>query len=514
MTLYHTHQPDAPIRTLECVRTDGRRSREALTYFTLSDPARRDEAVALLRRALPHQTHVGTTEVAGKAVIITRGREAPADLLRQLNGAGQDFIKQAPEKKFDAWKWRGNLSNFGQGFQLLSAALKKEKGFDHSVLGFAVFNLAANMMNLVFGGERKPDINRLHHLKSEFNAQITPYLASDAPLPDPGETLTKGRQQKKSEALGSSIYGFLKRNSVVFGEIGLRYIGAFNLAFPIAQWVGKGRQAFAAAEGPMGTRLKAGFSAAGKNFHNKESLVFYSGIAYLVGKTIALGSKVPDPYDSKPHGVIDSFRERGMFKLSTVIETIAAATLTVNGLKPGKVSASNPDGARLHTRNRTYWLPDAMKHEKFITRDWFGAAGGALFTAGLAIRFTAPFGTREVNLKELNAHIAAGLAQVPAQKRPQLLADSALAVTAQFPDQHLEFGSVYTALVTELERYHHIAILKPEPSLRLATRVEPGNDEPHSAHATPRPHNTIDARTTHAADIVRMQAPDSLTLSR
>lgn len=500
MTLYHNQETNSPIDALECVATDGKHSREVMTFYYLSDPARLDEAKALLARTLPRQNLAGETNVGGQIVLITRGRETQGDIVRQLHGASQDFVKEVTPKKYNPWKWRGNLSNAGQILQLGSAAFKNPTGFDHSVLGFAVFNLAANMINLIFGAERKPDENRLRHLKTEFNAQIAPYIEQGAPLPDPDHTLTKDRHQKKSEAFGSSIYDFLKRNSVVFGEIGLRYVGAFNLAFPIVPWALKAREAFTLAEGPVGTKLKAGLTAAGSNFRNKESLVFYSGIAYLVGKTIALGSKVPDPYDPKPHTTLDTIRENGLFKLSTAIETGAALFLAGNGLKKGIVTKENPDGARLFTRNRSYWLPEFMKHDKFIQRDWFGATGGALFSAGLAIRFTAPFGSREVNMDELNAHIAAGLAKAPADKLPQLVADSALAIKAQFPDKPLEFGAIYTSLVHELERYHHITLLKPQQSLRLVTTVEPEH-KPQAAPSSPeQPSTRIDAASALASD--------------
>lgn len=499
MTVYHSQQNNSPITMLESVQEDGKRSRTSLTFCYVDDPSRLDAAKILLQHALPNQHLVGETQVAGRDVLILRGNQTPTQVIAQLHAARLDFTKAPTAKTFNAWKWRGNLSNAGQLLQLASAGLKNKEGFDHSVLGFAVFNLAANMINLVFGAERKPDTNRLRRLNAEFNEQLTPYVAPDTPLPDPDAALTKDRTQKKREALGDSVVGFLKRNSVVFGEIGLRYVGAFNLAFPITQWAGKGRQAFAATQGPLLDKLKAGFGAAGRNFHNKESLIFYSGIAYLVGKTIALGSKIPDPYDTKPHTALDGIRENVLFKTSTALEAAAAATLAVNGLKPGKVTPENPDGARLFTRNREYWLPNAMKGEKFITRDWFGAAGGALFTGGLLIRFSAPFGTREVDMKELYAHMAAALAKVPEDKLPQLVADSALAIKAQFPDKPLEFGNIYTSLVHELEHYHRISLLSPHSSFKLVTDVAPARTQPPTPPSPEKPSTMVDAASTELA---------------
>ncbi|MFM9890243.1 MAG: hypothetical protein ACKVOE_06340 [Rickettsiales bacterium] len=503
MTLYHNRQTESLIGTLEYVEADGRKSREFLTFCYLNHADRVEEVKQLLAYQLPHQKLAGTTELGGRPVLILRGQESVASIIDQLRSPNLDFVKAEKSKSFDPWKWRGLLSNYGQGLQLLSAAFKKEKGFDHSVLGFAVFNIAANFINMIFGGESKPDPHRLRLLKNEFNDQLAPYVAENAALPDPEATLTKGRKQKKSEAAGDAIYGFLKRNSVVFGEIGLRYIGAFNLAFPILQWTKAGQQAFKATEGSFGAKMKASIGAAGKNFHNgQDPWIFYAGIAYLVGKTIALCSKVPDPYDPKPHSTLDKIRENILFKVSTGIETGAAAALAYNGLKPGeKKIPENPDGVRLFTNNRSYssWLPSFMKSKKFITRDWFGAVGGGLFTAGLAIRFAAPFGKREVNLKELYAHMAQGLAQVPADKRPQLVAESAAAIKAQFTDQSIEFGTIYAALAAELERYQQVTLLKSSPMLALNPKFESQREAPTVAPSPATPSPVIDAASARAS---------------
>lgn len=506
MTLYHNRHPESPIGTLESVSVDGKKSHAMLTFCYVNQPDRLEEAKALLAHALPHQKLAGVTQAGGRPVLILSGREPVEAVIEQLHGPTLDFVKARASKSFDAWKWRGLLSNGGQGLQLLSAAFKKEKGFDHSVLGFAVFNIAANVINMIFGGENKPDPHRLRLLKNEFNQQLAPFVKDNAALPDPEATLTKGRKQKKSVALGEAIYGFLDRNSVVFGEIGLRYVGAFNLAFPIMQWAGKGREAFRLTEGGFGSKMKAGVIAAGKNFHNgHDKLIFYSGIAYLVGKTIALCSKVPDPYDPKPHSTLDYIRENVLFKMSTAIETGAAATLALNGLKPGKQTPANPEGVRLYTRNRNYWVPEIFKHHQFVTRDWFGALGGGLFTGGLLIRFAAPFGKREVNLKELYAHVAQGLAQVPAEQLPQLVADSATAIKAQFPDRALEFGAIYAGLVQELQRYQHITILNPSPSLMLKSgrQTSPGQADAGRSPEAPSP--VIDAATAKASAEQRLQ---------
>ena len=354
MTLYHNQETNSPIGALECVATNGKHSREVMTFYYLSDPARLDEAKALLARTLPRQNLAGETNVGGQIVLITRGRETQGDIVRQLHGASQDFVKEVTPKKYNPWKWRGMLSNVGQSLQVVSAAFKNKQGFDSSVLGFALFNLAANMINVVFGAEKRPDVHRLRHLKAEFNNQIAPFVAEDAPLPDPDATQTKGRTTEKSETIGDKATGFLRRNSVTFGEIGLRYVGSLNLAFPFTRMFREAPKAFQAAEGSFGTKLMAGVKAA----RNKEGLLFAAGMGWLIGKTIGLGSKIPDPYDPKPHTTLDTIREKFLFKISTTFEILGAGTLMVTAFKPGKASAENPDGVKLFTRERNYWVPE------------------------------------------------------------------------------------------------------------------------------------------------------------
>jgi len=496
VTLYHNQETNSCIGTLECVAIDGKHSREVMTFYYLNDPARLDEAKALLARTLPRQNLAGETNVGGQIVLITRGRETRGDILGQWHRASQDFVKEVEPKKFNPWKWRGMMSNVGQSLQVVSAAFKNKKGFDSSVLGFALFNLAANMINVVFGAEKRPDVHRLRYLKAEFNQQITPFLEEGASLPDPNDTLTKDRADEKSETIGDKATGFLRRNSVTFGEIGLRYVGSLNLAFPFTRMFREAPKAFQAAEGSFGTKLMAGVKAA----RNKEGLLFAAGMGWLVGKTIGLGSKIPDPYNPKPHTTLDTIREKFLFKISTTFEILGAGTLMVTAFKPGKVTAENPNGVKLFTRERNYWVPEAFKSEKFIQRDWFGALGGLFFTTGLSTRYVAPFGTREVDTKELCAHIANGLAKAPADKLPQLVADSALAIKTQFPDQPLEFGAIYTSLVHELEHYHHITLLKPHASLKLITAVEPEHKQAASPSSPVQPSTRIDAASAHASE--------------
>jgi hypothetical protein len=107
-------------------------------------------------------------------------------------------------------------------------------------------------------------------------------------------------------------------------------------------------------------------------------------------------------------------------------------------------------------------------------KDWAGTIGGGLFSAGYGIRLFAKFGEKQMNMEELHAHISDSLAKVPPEELPQLMADSAASLTEHFKDKGLEFGKVYNQIMTDMYRYHHIALdnLGTQPKERIAKATE------------------------------------------
>ena len=344
--------------------------------------------------------------------------------------------------------------------QLLSAQYAKG-GIDAAVMGFAVTNLAANMTNVVFGAEKLKDEHRTRYIKESFNEQIAAYLPDGMNAP---EIAKDHRQVDPYEEAGPNTLGdrfnhFMKKNSVTIGEVGLRYLGSISLAFPVTKW------------GAAYRDYQAGksFSEVIDKAKNPKQFIFYSGIAYLIGKTVALFSAVPDPYHPKEPDLIDNFRENACFKLSSAIEAGAALALAYEGLK------TSPDGKpKIDFKKHAPYLPEAMTSEAFTKRDWFGGIGGLLFTSGLLIRYTAPYGTRAADLDDINAHITEGLSRVAPEKLPQLVADTAAYLKTHFKDtSNLEYGKIYNQLVHDLYRYHRIAL--PEYAIPVKS-PEPARD--------------------------------------
>jgi hypothetical protein len=449
MAIYRNTSLDSPIACVEFSPVSDGNS----TFFKLKPGADAQAVKRWLTTDLGQQIEAEAPS-GNQTYLVTRGDKTKEEIAKGLKDHGVQLIEPEPPKaQFKPWIWRGNISIAGQGLQLASGlmaakltddakarGIKKaiqsvnptdfvKKGMDAPVVTFAVSNLLANFVNIIFGAQKSPDTHQLNYLKKTTNQIITPYLPSDGSATLPGiheQRATLRSDPPAPRTIGQKVYDFMKRNSVTVGEIGLRYFGAFSLAFPVENWK---KSASKIGQGA----IKEGF----KEAFNKDKFSGWTGVAYLAGKSIALFSKVPDPYNEKhKHTWVDTVREKYLFRVSSGTEAVAAGLLAYNGLTQKKI----------------------FYKDKLQSRDWPGGIGGLLFMSGLVIRMFAPFGTRELNHKELTAHITDGLAQVPVDKLPQATAAAAAFLTDHFKDKKAEFGKIYTELATDLYRYHNIAM--------------------------------------------------------
>ncbi len=367
------------------------------------------------------QEIISETVVDGKPVFITRGEKTQAQLSQALAGHDVKLAVPVPEKKFNPWAWRGHFSNIGQGLNLYSSLFTKGKfdkqKVDPAKLGFAALNLTANAVNIVFGGQKSTDPHHLRVIKQEINNQLTPYLPDGTqPISIEQELAPLHKEADKPKTFGQKFYDFMKANSVRVGEIGLRILGSLAMVFPVKQWgaafkeIGKGS-------------FKEAFKAGLNNQKDKTNL--YTGVIYLIGKTIGFFSKVPDPYNPKPNSWFDNIREKVFFRLSSSIEMVAAGTLAYGNIKK---------------------------------KDTIGALGGATLVSGLGTRLFAKFGTKEVNMEEVYAHVVDNLAKIPADKIPLALNQTAVFLTEHFKNKAISFGEVYSNLESYLYKFHDIAV--------------------------------------------------------
>lgn len=428
------------------------------TFFYIDNPLRKDAARTWLARPEHHQEILAETQVEGHHVFVTHGDKTKEELLSALQQGGDHFAFSHSPKGVNAWALRGMLGIGGQGLQLTSSLMRHK--LDIGLFVFAVSNIAANIMGMTLGAQKSEDTHRLRHLKEKFNTRLDDHLPAGEGLPKIDErraALHKDEQPPKSA--GDKLEGFLRRNSVYVGELGLRYLGAFALAFPMNKW------------GKSWTKMKTGaFKEAYDVGRNPSTYSHVAGIGSLVGKNIAFFSKPEDPYDPAPKSRLDNFREKYTFRLGGWIEAASFGTLSYGAFKEGKIKIGGKQYA-----------------------DYLSGTGGAMFTLAYVTRHWAKFGVKEMNMEELYAHVADSLAQMPPEKLPRLMADTAADIKEHFKDKPMDFGKIFTQLMTDLYRYHHIALdnlgtepQERQPAIAAAGEAQPAITAKHTLKHRPR----------------------------
>lgn len=376
---------------------------------------------------------VAQTHVDGKTALVAEGTNIQEPLFSWLGSQGSVLDLSHKTKTTDPWILRSILGVGGQSLQLASAFMRPEtalnagkgiwKRVDVSTFVFAAANMTANIINLIYKGHNLDDPHQLKSLKEQFNRSLTPHMQAGelAPSTDDSRKKLRDCNEPKKDAFND----FMRHHSVNVGELGLRYIGAFGMAYPATGWHN-------ILKGQMPTE-------------NPHKLRVYAGLGSIVGKTMALGSKVPDPYNPAPKSWLDPIREKFAFLGGGLVEAGAFSAYAYDcffNTKPG-----TKGGARGIMFNGEHH------------RDWLGGIGGSMFVAGYIVRSWAKYGERNVDMEELYAHVSDTLAKVTPEKLPQLLADTAAEIKNHFKERtDLDFGTIYTELTNDLKRYHHIDI--------------------------------------------------------
>lgn len=338
-------------------------------------------------------------------------------LLELLTGHGQQLVRRKPlEKITDPWVWRGITSVVGQSLTLASGFLAvAPPGKDRiavnadraALMSFAGLNLIANAVNVTFGSQKKEDTHQLTYLAGKTNSQLQQMGEID--LPDAKSALAPLPEEGNKKDAGQKLYETLQKYSVSGGEIGLRTLGATALVFPV-------------------TRLKSGVDTLGKTkswsrafkaIKNPNPVTFYAGIATLAGKFTSFASKEADPFNPEPATMLDTLREKITWPLSSVIEGVAAGFMTHDRFANQKIKIGGKQ------------IPD-----------YLGGVGNSIFIGGYGIRLSAPYGSREVDLKKLYHHAARGIVQLPEAQQPQAI----LTLAQQFA-QHFNRRDTHNAAV-------------------------------------------------------------------
>ena len=400
MTVYANLKKDSPISSVEfSPAIDGN-----LSFFHVKKFADLDAVKQSLSLELG-QNIVAESVSHGDTILAMRGNTSQSDIIKTLAAKGDILTPVLAKRKIDPWVVRGNLSILGQSGQLTSAltaagltvlakknavieakalgkdipkALKdalmnaetedlRRKAFDPAVGMFAIFNLAANLTNVLFGAEKRTDEHKLRFMKQHINDMVSPHLAEGTQAIDVNDKRADLRKEpERPKSIAERFVAFMHRNSVTFGEIGLRVVGAAALVFPIFKENEHGKLSSVHLKHGFRELLHGKWGAAQKTLVNQNKTIFLAGTAYLVGKTIALTSKVPDPYNPQHHSFIDKVREQVSFRLSSIIEAGAAGFIAWDAF----------------FAKRTY-LPKGflgLKEPKVWKRDYFSFIGGLIFT--------------------------------------------------------------------------------------------------------------------------------------
>lgn len=428
---YRSTSPQGALESVDFSAVTG----QSFAFFHLRDAAEVAAFKQKITAAPFRQEIVGTTTVAGKPVIIARSHLDSTQVIRGFAEQGDELIPYTKKPVLDAWRIRSILGTVGQLLQLASSflrpetALTKGKGIwkrvDKSIFVFAGTNLTANGMNLMYNhGEVVEDKYKLNNLKQYVNRTVSPLLPGNVTPIDVADSRAQLRQEDKLHPFLENPKIFIERHSVKIGELGLRYLGALGLAFPAANW----KTAFRNKTWPP---------------RDASPLRVYTGLSSIAGKTVALTSKIPDPYNPEPRTWLDMVREKCTFLMGGLVEVTSFGTLAYDCF----FGAGKKGGSRAIACGG-----------KQLSRDWLGGIGAALFTIGYIVRSWAPFGVRRVDMKELYAHASDSLAQVPADKLPQLLVNLSANLSEHFTGrQHVDFAEIYTNIAEDMHRYHPAA---------------------------------------------------------
>lgn len=426
MAVYHNQNKSSAITAVEFSPV----VQGNFAFFYVDHPKQLANARKRLTETLD-QKIITETEFNGNTVLVTQGDKTQAELQAALAADGDRFMFKHHSKGLTelAWPLRSALGIGGQCLQLTSSLMRGKK--DWKLFTFATTNLVANGINVLFGAQQTEDIHRLRFLKSEVNDQLTPHLEPGQQLPDPTEhRLSLRREQTRPLTRYERSVAFLRHHSVTLGELGLRYIGALSLAT------------------------------------DKAPLRHYAGLGSITGKTTALLSKAPDPYDPNPHTAIDTFREQYSFRLGGLTEAASFLTLSYDAFAHNKIQF----------RGKEY-------------RDYLSGIGAAMFTLGYIIRSWAKFGVKNPNMDELYAHVSDSLAKTPPQDLPKLMADTSAYIATELKDKELDFGKVFTQLTTDLYRYHQISLDRDKPAVAKTPVQKP-------EHRTTPAHNRYVSSST------------------
>jgi len=404
------------------------------------------------------QEFVANTRLDTMPILVTRGNPSKEELFAKLAENDQSsFEKHVPEKtgllgflKKNGWKVRGGSSLIGQGMTLVSAFRQadpnepgKTKPFEAPTGIFAAFNLAANFINILFGSSKQRDENGQKYLSDLIAQEVNHYASQEGSEykispNDVYKTAYMTPKEEKEAEKDKGAMGWIRRNAVWFGEVGLRTIGSVAMVLSPGDWKFSN----------WGNAAKALFSAGPKAawdiIKTKDKWTFWAGTGMVTGKILALSAKIDDP-NEKPKGYLDELRRKVFWIASTVVEFFAQNVVAYDRFAHKKINLTGkPDG---------------------VTRDWLAGAGNIILAEPPYLtRAVLPYGRVELDVAESQARLVKALTHIPQERVSTVAARITARMVEHLGDKAPDFSVLYGQVADKLEKYHDIK-LTPKPEI-------------------------------------------------
>ncbi|TAE83398.1 MAG: hypothetical protein EAY76_01620 [Alphaproteobacteria bacterium] len=417
-----------------------------------------------LQQSVPNTNFIhNVSHEDGTHLLILQSSLTPDALKNSLNNAGCTLAEPgAGKEEFHPWKWRGFSSFLGQSLQIASSFSSQTTLADRqSIFGFAILNIAASTINIMFGDQHKEDKHRLNYIKQNINDALTPYVENPNELPDlKCNSLDARKAEMQEPTLQEKLYETARHYSVTVGEVALRTLGSASLVFPVKK---------------LGEAIpliqKGDFLGAFNAAKNDNPISIQAGIMMLTGKFLSMTAKEPDPYNPQPASILDQFRENVAFKASSIVEFGASSYMMADRMNwvETEERKKNTDSYREQLQKDPNTTPE-INGPKLVTikplgkngpefdRDFLGGAGHGVFNAGYVVRLGAPFGSLEVDMKHVYAYVSDALMHVPEEQLPKVLLATAAGLKDHFSDSNISMIEIYTGIVEDLRNHHQIDI--------------------------------------------------------
>lgn len=407
------------------------------------------------------ETFVAKSYVKGQTVLIAQSKEPRDRTLEKIASldCGKFDLDKEDKKtslqfiKENGWKIRGGSSVIGQSATLLSAAKSLSKvqiangqtkpTFDPAMGYFAIFNLAANFINYVFGGQKEEDVHGLEKFDKIIAEEVNRYLPTDKHNKISPEDVRKLSYMNDKEVeehnKDRSPTGMLKRNSVWFGEVGLRTLGSISMMLPFN--IKNYKDGFS-------KLTKGNFKGALSVTRSKDPITFVAGMGMVSGKIMGLLSKTYDP-NNPPKTYWEEIRQKVLWPVSSYTEMIAQSATVYNSHKNKKLIL----GGKQHY-------------------DYAGVGGNALLTVPpYPTRLVLPYGQKVLDVDEVQARLLDELHKLPQDKIPEVAARITARMVEHMRGNAPEFSELYRKLMSKLDKYHDIDVLPHGVDPKSAEKV-------------------------------------------